>query len=124
LTELTKSLVPARSHCHDRAPVEISAPSGDTAAQEPAAKGSIAFWPLCPRTGLASDYDFQNVMIYIRLLDAESGGADIGEMARTIFLGGRTSNFRFAKLAAQAHLGRAHWLLEKKFFPLIWALGD
>jgi hypothetical protein len=124
LTDSTKTFGRIEPSFPDRMFPGESARAGDATPQESAAGDSVTFWPLCPRAGLVSDYDFRNVMIYIRLLNAESNGADACEMARTIFLGAKVSNLRFAKMAAQAHLRRAHWLLEKKFFPLMWALGD
>lgn len=58
-------------------------------------------------------YDEQHVVTYIRLLQAESQGADWREVARIVLHIDPEQQPDRARTAYQSHLGRAKWVTEQ-----------
>jgi hypothetical protein len=83
---------------------------------------SVSFWPLCPWAENVTEHDYRNVKTYIRLIEADTAGTGEDEMAREMFPGDRLIKAGIGRIAVRSHLRRAHWLLERGFFPLAyWA---
>jgi hypothetical protein len=58
-------------------------------------------------------YDEQHVVTYMRLLQADSEGADWGEVARIVLHIDPEREPDRARSAYQSHLARAKWLTEE-----------
>lgn len=72
-----------------------------------------------PTDARLTDYDRAHLAIYLRLLDAESEGAEWEEVAKIIFGIDSTTDPARAELVYQNHLSRAHWMTQNGFRDLI-----
>ncbi|MCP3394936.1 DUF2285 domain-containing protein [Bradyrhizobium sp. CCGB12] len=66
-----------------------------------------------PTDQILTVYDEQHVVTYMRLLQAESEGADWTEVARVVLHMDPEREPDRARRAYQSHLARAKWLTEK-----------
>lgn len=66
-----------------------------------------------------TSYDRAHLKLYLRLLDADSQGADWTDVAKTLFGLCASSDGERAKRVHSAHLARAKWLSEKGFAELL-----
>jgi hypothetical protein len=66
-----------------------------------------------PEDPALTSYDEQHVVTYMRLLQADSEGADWREVARIVLHIDPEHEADRARLAYQSHLARAKWLTEK-----------
>ena len=64
-------------------------------------------------------YDEQNLVTYLRLLDAEAEGADWREIVRIVFEIEPDSDTEHARLIFSSHLARAHWMRDNGFRHLL-----
>lgn len=68
---------------------------------------------LAPSGPVLTSYDEEHVVTYIRLLQAESQGADWREVARIVLHIDPERDPDRARTAYQSHLGRAKWVTEQ-----------
>jgi hypothetical protein len=68
-----------------------------------------------------TEYDRSHLVTYLRLLDAETEGADWQEAAQVVFGLDPAQEPDRAKRIYQAHLARAHWMTENGYRDLIRA---
>ncbi|WP_065754406.1 DUF2285 domain-containing protein [Bradyrhizobium paxllaeri] len=68
---------------------------------------------LAPRDPALTSYDEQHVVTYIRLLQADSEGADWREVARVVLHIDPDREPDRARNAFQSHLSRAKWMTEQ-----------
>ncbi len=68
-----------------------------------------------------TEYDRSHLVTYLRLLDAETEGADWQEVARIVFGLDPVHEPDRAKRVHAAHLARAHWMTENGYRDLIRA---
>ncbi len=68
-----------------------------------------------------TEYDRCHLVTYLRLLDAETEGADWQEVAHIVFGLDPTQDPDRAKRMHAAHLARAHWMTENGYRDLIRA---
>lgn len=68
---------------------------------------------IAPNELALTAYDEQHVVTYIRLLQAESQGADWREVARIVLHIDPEREPDRARTAYQSHLGRAKWVTEQ-----------
>lgn len=66
-----------------------------------------------PTDQILTVYDEQHVVTYMRLLQAESEGADWAEVARVVLHMDAEREPDRARRAYQSHLARAKWLTEQ-----------
>jgi hypothetical protein len=66
-----------------------------------------------------TEYDEQNLVTYLRLLDAEAEGADWREIVRIIFEVDPDVDTENARLIFSSHLSRAHWMRDNGFRHLL-----
>jgi hypothetical protein len=66
-----------------------------------------------PNVSAMTTYDEQHVVTYMRLLQADSEGADWGEVARIVLHIDPEREPDRARSAYQSHLARAKWLTEE-----------
>jgi hypothetical protein len=66
-----------------------------------------------PTSPLLSVYDEQHLITYLRLLDAESDGADWKEVARIVLHIDPDREADRARRAWATHLARARWMTEQ-----------
>lgn len=64
-------------------------------------------------------YDEQNLVTYLRLLDAEAEGADWREIVRIVFEIEPDADTEHARLIFSSHLARAHWMRDGGFRHLL-----
>lgn len=77
------------------------------------------FDDIVPWSDQLTDYDRNHSALYIRLLDAESDGASLEEIAAVIFgLAPQTDPDR-ARRIVTAHLKRAHWIVNGAYRALL-----
>jgi hypothetical protein len=66
-----------------------------------------------------TDYDRRHLVTYLRLLDAETDGANWEEVVRVVFgLDPASAPDRAGQIHA-SHLARAHWMTENGYRDLI-----
>jgi hypothetical protein len=63
-----------------------------------------------PATDALTGYDEEHLITYLRLLDAESEGADWAEVARTVLQIDPAQEPDRARRAWESHLARAKWM--------------
>ncbi|QIG97644.1 DUF2285 domain-containing protein [Bradyrhizobium sp. 6(2017)] len=68
---------------------------------------------VAPNEPVMTAYDEQHVVTYIRLLQAESEGADWREVARIVLHIDSERESDRARNAYQSHLARAKWITEQ-----------
>ena len=84
----------------------------ETGAREPVAD-------LAPTGPILTDYDEQHLVTYLRLLDAESDGADWREVARVVLKIDPNNHPQRARRAWESHLSRAKWMTTNGFEHLL-----
>jgi hypothetical protein len=72
-----------------------------------------------PTSPLLSVYDEQHLITYLRLLDAESDGADWKEVARIVLHIDPDREADRARRAWETHLARARWMTEHGYRHLL-----
>ncbi len=65
-------------------------------------------------------YDRAHMPLYMRLIDAEREGADWREVVEIVFGLDPASAPERARKVYEAHLRRAHWMVEHGFRHLVW----
>jgi hypothetical protein len=70
-----------------------------------------------------TDYDFTMLECYLRLLDAESEGADWREVAQIVLKIDPHKHFSRAKKVYDSHIARARWMTECGFRQLLRDVG-
>jgi hypothetical protein len=73
--------------------------------------------------GLTS-YDMEHLVTYLRVLDAETDGADWTEVARIVLHIDPASDPARAHRAWESHLARASWMTEEGYKLLLCAAND
>jgi T6SS, Transcription factor, DNA binding domain len=74
---------------------------------------------LAPTDPILTGYDEQHLITYLRLLDAESDGADWREVARVVLKIDPNSQPQRARRAWESHLSRAKWMTTNGFEHLL-----
>ena len=72
-----------------------------------------------PRDSEVTDYDREHFPTYLRLLDAETEGADWAEVARIVLQIDPTDEPERARRAWESHLARAKWMTEHGYQQLL-----
>lgn len=72
-----------------------------------------------PQLDRVSTYDEEHLACYIRLLDAETEGADWREAVAIIFGLDPEKDPARAKRVHDSHLARAHWIRDKGYRHLL-----
>jgi hypothetical protein len=72
-----------------------------------------------PEDDVLTDYDRQHFGTYLRLLDAESEGADWTEVARIVLRIDPARETARARRAWETHLARARWMTERGYRHLL-----
>lgn len=72
-----------------------------------------------PTTPTLTSYDSQHLVTYLRLLDAEKGGADWREVARLVLNIDPDEEPARARKAWHSHLARAKWMSETGYRHLL-----
>ena len=66
-----------------------------------------------------TDYDREHLKLYMRLLDAESAGAPVAEIAKVLLGIDSESEPERAERVHASHLGRARWMTEHGYRDLL-----
>ena len=74
---------------------------------------------LAPTSDALTGYDEQHLVTYLRVLDAESEGADWQEVARIVLHIDPTREADRARRAWDSHLARARWMTENGYRHLL-----
>jgi hypothetical protein len=85
--------------------------------QTPPLDPSIA--ETAPTDPILTSYDEQHLIVYLRLLDAETDGADWQEVARVVLKLDPSVGAEGAKRTWSSHLERAHWLANSGYKHLL-----
>jgi hypothetical protein len=72
-----------------------------------------------PAADSLTPYDQEHLVTYLRLLDAETDGADWREAARIILHIDPTHSPDRARRSWESHLSRAHWMTEHGYRHLL-----
>ncbi len=72
-----------------------------------------------PTASVLTSYDEQHLVTYLRLLDAESEGADWQEVARIVLHIDPAREPERARRAWDSHLARARWMTENGYRHLL-----
>ena len=72
-----------------------------------------------PSAAVLTGYDEQHLVTYLRLLDAETDGADWTEVARIVLHLDPDREPDRARRASQSHLARARWMTEHGYRHLL-----
>jgi predicted GNAT family N-acyltransferase len=72
-----------------------------------------------PSASALTGYDEQNLITYLRLLDAEEDGADWIEVARIVLHLDPDREPQHARRAWETHLARARWMKEHGYRHLL-----
>ena len=67
------------------------------------------------RFDLITPYDEVHYVTYLRLLDAESDGADWTEVARIVLHRDPAADAARTRRCWESHLARAHWMTERGY---------
>lgn len=70
---------------------------------------------LCPWSETVTEYDLNNLSLYVCLLDGEEQGASLEEMAEVVFKIDAQQNPDWARRVALSHLKRAQWMNDRMF---------
>ena len=76
---------------------------------------------VAPETDGLTPYDYEHLITYLRLLDADADGADWTEVARIVLHIDPTSEPARARRAWESHLARAKWMTERGYKHLLRA---
>lgn len=79
----------------------------------------MAYLDQAPTDPTLTDYDRENLVLYLRLLDAAEEGADWREVARVLFEIDPAADPERARLMYQSHLERARWLSREGYRDLL-----
>jgi hypothetical protein len=74
---------------------------------------------LAPTAAILTGYDERHAIIYLRLLDADTEGADWREVARIVLQINPEREPERARRAWESHLARARWMTEKGYRHLL-----
>jgi len=74
---------------------------------------------LAPNSSVLTGYDEQHLVTYLRLLDADSEGADWQEVARIVLRIDPELEPERARRAWDSHLTRARWMTENGYRHLL-----
>jgi hypothetical protein len=74
---------------------------------------------LAPAEPILTGYDEQHLITYLRLLDAESDGADWREVAKVVLMIDPNNQPQRARRAWESHLARAKWMTTNGFEHLL-----
>ena len=72
-----------------------------------------------PSADRMTDYDREHLKLYMRLLDAESAGAPVAEVAKILLGIDSESEPERAERVHASHLGRARWMTEHGYRDLL-----
>lgn len=72
-----------------------------------------------PKSAVLTTYDREHMKLYLRLLDAETDGADWREAVQILFGIDPVSDPGRARRIHDAHLARAHWMTEHGYRQLV-----
>ena len=76
---------------------------------------------VAPSVPALTDYDMEHLVTYLRLLDADSEGADWREVARIVLHLDAEHEPDRARHALDSHLARAKWMTEHGYRHLLRA---
>ena len=74
-----------------------------------------------PHADELTGYDYEHLVTYLRLLDAEADGADWTEVARIVLHIDPSSERERARRAWESHMARAKWMTEHGYRHLLAA---
>lgn len=74
---------------------------------------------VAPAGEALTDYDREHLVTYLRLLDAETDGADWREVAAIVLHFDVSAEPARAEAAWRTHLARAHWMSAKGYRALL-----
>jgi hypothetical protein len=74
-----------------------------------------------PSAGVLTKYDEQHLITYLRILDAETEGADWQEVANVVLHIDPSEESERARRAWESHLARARWLSDNGYQHLLRA---
>ena len=72
-----------------------------------------------PSTLELTNYDYELLICYLRLLDAEAEGADWREITRAVLKADPDREYVRAKRMYDTHLARARWMTEQGYRHLL-----
>ena len=72
-----------------------------------------------PSTPELTNYDYELLICYLRLLDTEAEGADWREVARVVLKTDPDKEYVRAKRMYDTHLARARWMTEQGYRQLL-----
>ena len=72
-----------------------------------------------PHADELTGYDYEHLVTYLRLLDAEADGADWTEVARIVLHIDPSSEPERARRAFESHMARARWMTEHGYRHLL-----
>ena len=72
-----------------------------------------------PWSDSVTTYDERHLITYLRLLDAQSEGADWKEVARIVLHRDAAAEPGRTRLCWEAHLRRANWMVERGYRTLL-----
>jgi hypothetical protein len=71
-----------------------------------------------------TDYDYELLICYLRLLDTEAEGADWREVAHVVLKADPDREYTRAKRMYDTHLARAHWMMDQGYRHLLAEADD
>jgi len=77
-----------------------------------------------PAADALTAYDYEHLVTYLRLLDAEADEADWTEVARIVLHIDPANEPARARHAWESHLARARWMTEEGYKLLLCAAND
>lgn len=75
---------------------------------------------VAPTAAILTGYDERHLVTYLRLLDADSDGADWEEVAKIVLRIDPATEPDRARRAWETHLARARWMTEKGYRHLLY----
>lgn len=72
-----------------------------------------------PQSAVLTDYDRMHMKLYLRLLDAETDGADWREAVKVLFGIDPAGEPERASRVHRSHLARARWMTEHGYRQLV-----
>ena len=72
-----------------------------------------------PHADELTGYDYEHLVTYLRLLDAEADGADWAEVARIVLHIDPSNEPERARRAFESHMARAKWMTEHGYRRLL-----
>jgi hypothetical protein len=74
---------------------------------------------LAPADPAVTTYDEENIITYLRLLDADAEGADWRDVSRIVLHIDPDRDADRARRAFESHLSRARWMMEQGYRHLL-----